>query len=216
VPQPLHNGVQVTLEGIPLDFRIFDPNGQAFTRDEVTLADLKKFRDLRGTPTGRWTYTLSGQSRLYVPLPALNETVTDPKGAINLSLLETVVSSSAPPLVARRKLDGSRLQATFDLNRVGTFLAAIIPSHASDPWHGSMRLLDPDGVGIASTASRELRCPIPLSALGKSRDAAGNPRPWTLEVSPQGGASLATSSSPRPFSAKDALAPPSCRSVSRS
>jgi len=186
-PQPLHNGVQVTVEGIPLDFRIYDPSGQLFTRDEVTLADLEKFRDLRGTPTGQWRYTLSGRSRLYVLVAAFNESVTDPRGVINLSLSETVASASAPPLVARAMLDGSRFSASFDLNRVGTFIATIVPSHGSDPWHGSMRLLDPDGVTVGSTTSRELRCPIPLSALGKSRDAAGNPRPWTLQVSPQGG-----------------------------
>src|SRR5262249_9698800 len=31
---PPHSGVQVNDEGIPLDLRIFDPNGQLFTRDE--------------------------------------------------------------------------------------------------------------------------------------------------------------------------------------
>jgi phospholipase C len=186
-PQPLHGGVQVTEEGIPLDLRLFDPDGRAFTRDEVTLADLKKFRDLRGSPRGRWRYTLSGQSRIYKPVAALNETVGEPKGAINLGLLETVASSSAPPLVARTKLDGSRLRATFDLNRVGSFVATLFASGPSVPWRGSMRLLDPDGGVVGRSTSRQLRCPIPLSALGKSRDGAGNPRLWTLEVSPQGG-----------------------------
>lgn len=186
-PQPLHNGVQVTSEGIPLDLRIYDPSGKLFTRDEVTLADLVKFRDLHGRPSGQWRYTLTGRSRLYVPSSALHESVTDPKGAINLSVRETVASSSAPPLVARARLDGSRFSAQFDLYRVGTFIATIVPSHPSDPWHGSMRLIDPDGVRVGSTTSRELRCPIPLLALGKSRDAAGKPRPWTLEVSVSGG-----------------------------
>jgi phospholipase C len=185
--RPPHGGVDVTLEPIPLELRLFDPNGQEFTRDDVTLSDLQRFRDLRGTPIGLWTYTLTGRSRLYVSSVAFNETVSDPKGVINLGLLETVASASALPLVARTRLDGGRLAATFDLNRVGTFLATITPSNTFDPWHGSMRLIDPDGTRVASTTSRELRCPIPLSALGKSRDVAGNPRLWTLEVSPQGG-----------------------------
>ena len=39
-----------------------------------------------------------------------------------------------------------------------------------------MRLIDPDGGIVGRTAKEVLRCPIPLSVLGKSRDAAGNPR----------------------------------------
>ena len=187
IPQPLHGGVQVTEEGIPLQFRIFDPDGHEFTRDEVTLTDLQKFRDLRGTPRGRWSYTLSGVSHIYVLIEELNETVSDPKGIIDLSLIETVPSASAPPLVGKTRLDGSRLERTFDLNRVGTFVASIVSTSPSDRWNGSMRLLDPEGAVVGKTTSRTLRCDIPLSALGKSRDASGNPRLWTLEVSPHGG-----------------------------
>ena len=177
----------VNEEGFPLDLRIFDPNGQLFTRDEVTLADLQKFRDLRGSPHGQWRYTLTGQSRVYTPSAAIHETVTDPKGVINLALLETVPSTSAAPLVPRTHLDGARLRKTFDLNRVGNFVATIFSSNPLDPWRGSMQLLDPDGVRVASSTSRQLRTPIALSALGKSRDADGKPRLWTLEISPQGG-----------------------------
>lgn len=183
---PLHNGVQVDEDPIPLDVRIFDPDGELFRADEVTLADLRRFRDLRGTPRGRWSYTLAGRSRVYTPAAPLNETVTEPKGAINFSVVETVPSASAPPLVARTRLGGAPQRLTFDLNRVGVFLATI-SGGTPFPWSGSMQLLDPDGQRVAGTNGRTLRCPIRLSMLGKSRDGDGNPRPWTLEVSPAGG-----------------------------
>lgn len=187
IPQLPHNGVQVTEEAILLQFRIYDPRGHEFTNDEVTLADLQKFRDLRGVPEGRWSYSVSGISRMYVVLDAINETVTDPKGLIDVSLVETVPSASAAPLLGRTKLGGSRLEATFDLNRVGTFVASILQSSPSDTWNGSMRLVDPDGSEVGSSISGQLQCEIQLSALGKSRDVSGNPRLWTLEVSPHGG-----------------------------
>jgi phospholipase C len=187
VPQPLHNGVQVVRERIPLEVRLFDPDGEEFTRDEVTLEDLRKFRDLRGTPRGHWLCTVSGRSRTYRPSAAIHEAVSDPQGIIDLTLHETVRSESAPPLVGNAPLDGSRQEFRFDLLRVGTFVARVLQSSPSDQWNGSMRLLDPDGAQVASTTSKELTCEIAPSHLGKSRDAAGSARVWTLQVAPQGG-----------------------------
>lgn len=184
-PRPLHNGVEVTVEAIPLDVRLYDPNGQLFTRDDVTLADLKKYRDLRGSPRGDWSYTISGQSRTYTPLEATNEAVTDPRGVIDLSVLETVPSTSAAPLIPRTQLLLPVQRFTFDLNRVGQFVANVVssgPFGLAFTGHLGIRLLDPDGVQVAASTSRTMRCPIALSHLGKSRDAAGHPRLWTLEV----------------------------------
>lgn len=182
VPQPLHNGVQVTVEGIALTLRVLDPNGQLFTANEITLADLKKFRNTRGS-SRPWSFTLSGSSRTYRPVAALNETVTDPKGSLLLGLTETVASSSAAPLVPRTRLSLAPFRTTFDLNRVGDFVANVVNGTLSfGNWRGTMRLLDPNGAEFARSGQGHLRCPIPLSALGRSRDATGNPRPWTLEV----------------------------------
>lgn len=189
-PRPLHNGVRVTVEGIPSVFQIFDPSGALFTRDEITLGDLKQFRDLRGTPRGRWRYTLVGRSRVYTLSPSLNESVGDPQGSINLALVETVPSSSASPLVPRSRVSGAPFRATFDLYRVGTFRATVSSAQPFGRWRGEIRLLDPDGVVIASSTSARLSCPIPLALLGRSRDAAGNPRQWTLEVVSRDGALL--------------------------
>lgn len=186
-PTPLHSGVNVVTESIPVTLVIFTPDGAQFAKDEVTLADLRKYRDLRGTPVGQWQFTLSGRSKNYVLSDALNEAVYDPTGVIELSVHETVASESAAPLVSNAALDGSRQDFTFDLHRVGEFVATIGQSSPTDPWHGSMSLFDPDGTRVRGTAKKELRCNIALAALGKSRDAQGAPRPWRLQVSPQGG-----------------------------
>lgn len=186
---PPHNGVNARQEPLSLTLQIFDPSGARFTRNEVTLADLEKFRDLRGAPFGRWRFELSGHSRVYTPLEALRESVTPLPGVINLGLLETVASSSAPPLVEKTRLVGDPFRAQFDLNRVGTFVAHVTTAPAFVNWRGAMRLLDPDGVTVASSnGSSQLRCEIPLALLGRSRDAEGRPRPWTLEATPQGSA----------------------------
>lgn len=182
VPHPLHNGVQVTVEAIPLELRIMDPNGQLFTRNEITLADLKKFRTVRGA-SRPWSFTLIGTSRTYQPLAALNESVTEPKGALNLGLTETVVSASAPPLVSPKDVESGIMRLTFDLYRVGNFVATVVRrDFLSLAWRGSMRLLDPNGAEFALSNNDRLRCAIPLSVLGRSRDAAGKSRLWTLEV----------------------------------
>ena len=190
VTHPLHNGVQVNDEGLTYDLRIYDPRGNLFTRPEITLADLKKFRDLRGVPQGRWRYTLLCLSKTYQLIDAFNETVSEQPGWISLALRETVPSSSAAPLVPRTRVDQPLQRFTFDLNRVGDFVAVNFASGLFTAWQGTMRLIDPDGHEVASTSSRQLRCPIPLAALGKSRDSAGRPRLWTLEVTARGGISL--------------------------
>ncbi len=184
IPHPLHNGVQVTEEGITLDLRIIDPDGHLFTRDEVTVADLQQFRTVRGA-SRPWSFTLAGRSRLYQPSPALNETVTQPTGLLHIGLTDTVASASAAPLVPRTRLDLGPLRASFDLYRVGDFVANVVGANVlTQPWAGSLRLLDPDGAEFAHATGRHLRCLIPLSVLGRSRDAGGQPRPWTLEVTP--------------------------------
>jgi phospholipase C len=176
-------GLQTIVEGIPLDLRIFTPFGEPFTAAEVTLADLRRFRDLRGRPQGKWTYTITGHRR-YTLLMEAHETVSNPKGAIAMSVLETVPTESAPPLVFSTRLDGSRQTFTFDLYRVGTFVAEIA---GGDHWKGGMRLMDPDGNVMGRTFETMLRVDIPLSALGRSRDRDRRPRLWTLHVSANGG-----------------------------
>src|SRR6185295_4342875 len=184
-PRPLHNGVQVFTEGIPCDLTIFTPDGQPFTNAEVTLEDLQRYRDLRGTPQGQWKYSLSGRSRNYTLTPVLHEAVYDPRGSIQLTVVETVHSASAPMLIDA-PLDSRQQTFQFDLFRVGTFVAELRQTTLFGVWDGSMVLRDPDGVQVAGP-SKTLRFEVGLRTLAKSRDAEGRPRMWTLEVSSHGG-----------------------------
>src|SRR4051794_998508 len=54
---PLHGGFHVVDKIIPLSLRLFTPDGGEFTATEITLADLRKFRDPHGTPSGPWSYS---------------------------------------------------------------------------------------------------------------------------------------------------------------
>src|SRR5262245_8039529 len=47
---------------LTLTLEIRTPDGQPFTADHVTLDDLHRFRDLRGTSHGVWTFHLHGKS----------------------------------------------------------------------------------------------------------------------------------------------------------
>jgi hypothetical protein len=169
---------------IPLELSIFDPDGAEFISEEITLADMRKYRDPRGTPVGAWSYTLSGQGPAFTPREHAHYLV---KGVFELGLDETVPSASAPPLLYNTALGPGRHKFQFDLFREGTFIADVKPSSLNHTWHGSMRLLDPDYTQVAATGSKQLRYQVDLAALGKSRDGAGLPRYWTLEVAAQGG-----------------------------
>ncbi|HMQ16819.1 MAG TPA: hypothetical protein PKC49_12680, partial [Phycisphaerae bacterium] len=59
---PLHGGFHTVQKVIPLTLRLFTPDGREFTATEITHADLRKFRDARGAPSGPWRLKLSGES----------------------------------------------------------------------------------------------------------------------------------------------------------
>ncbi|HEX3248346.1 MAG TPA: alkaline phosphatase family protein [Pyrinomonadaceae bacterium] len=186
---PLHGGFETVDRPMSLTLRIFTPDGQEFTGNKITLADLRKFRDLRGLPSGRWSYKLTGESE-HVGLEDEDEFILDggdPKGSLFISLNETVASESAPPLIKNVAIAATLQSFQFDLFRVGEFVAEISQAQIGAPWNGSMRLLDPDSVVVASTTGRQLKFTVNLPTLNKSRDAEGKVRKWTLEVSPHGG-----------------------------
>lgn len=178
-PRPVVNEdhLQVTLT-------IFTPDAKVFTAEEITLADLRRFRDARGVPFGEWSYTLGGMSRRYRLNDAIFESVSPEPGSLELRVVERVASESAPPLLTNTVLDGSRQTFRFDLFRIGRFVAEITTGAA---WKGTTRLLDPDGVQVAGTSAKTLEYQVDLVAIGKSRDRDGRPREWSLQVSPQGG-----------------------------
>jgi phospholipase C len=138
-----------------------------------------------GILQGPWSYSLTGESEHFIVDE--DSKIINPKGTVGLGVTETVASESAPPLVNNVPIIPTRLSLQFDLFRVGMFVAQISQLLIGAQWRGSMRLIDPDGAAVARTTGRELTFAVGLPTLNKSRDAAGNVRKWTLEVSPQGG-----------------------------
>lgn len=187
---PLHGGFVTVTKNILIKQQIFTPDGREFTATEITLADLRKFRDPRGKPSGPWSYSLTGESQ-HVSVNDedfdLDADIDNAKGTFGLSVIETVASESAPPLVNNVAVIPTPQSFQFDLYRVGTFVAKISQPQLGAQWKGSMRLIDPDGVAVAGTAGQKLTFAVGLPTLNKSRDAAGKVRKWTLEVRPQGG-----------------------------
>ncbi|HMQ16193.1 MAG TPA: alkaline phosphatase family protein, partial [Phycisphaerae bacterium] len=121
-----------------------------------------------------------------------SSSITNAKGRVRVSLVETVQPQSAPPLVANERVTRGGRTLEFDLFRVGAFTAEVSQLALGTPWRGSMRLIDPDGVAVARTTGRRLSFDVGLVTLAKSRDAAGGVRRWKLEVVPQGGLVLGT------------------------
>jgi phospholipase C len=167
---------------LPLKLSIFTPDGQPFTASQVTLADLQRFRDPRGLRHGLWRWTIEGQSEPLEEAPKEFKVLTG-RGRLAISIVETVSSKSAPPLVADTLDARTARRYSFDLFRVGTFIASARLLGPLSPGNAvrELRLIDPDGQRVASGRG-SLRFDVGLPTLALSRDAQGRPRPWTLEV----------------------------------
>ena len=178
-----HTHTQV--QTLPLTVKIKTPDGQLFIADHVTLDDLRKYRDLRGSSQGSWSYTVDGQSR---PIPVgLSEGHVEPvDGFLGIAIEETVTSQSAAPLVSDRLGAHDQRRYMLDLYRVGTFVATAKPDSflASLTAARTIKLFDPDGAEVATSDNGSLTFPVPLEVLEKSRDAHGDVRLWSLEVFP--------------------------------
>ena len=169
-------------EKLHLTLEIRTPDGQLFTADHVTLDDLRRFRDLRGTSQGTWTFQLHGEKDVPViedtpPKDGDSRHVRGGKGFVRIALEETVGSKSAPPLVADRLKASETRRYNFDLFRVGHLVAGAMSSRTRK----QLTLRDPDGA-IVVTGDGALRFPVTLQTLDKSRDPDGNPRLWSLEA----------------------------------
>src|SRR5262245_54673204 len=67
---PRGRGRWETVERIlPARLTIFTPDGQPFSADHVTQADLERFRDPRGIPHGLWSYSVEGESEALEETP---------------------------------------------------------------------------------------------------------------------------------------------------
>ena len=173
-----------------LTLTIRTPDGKPFTRDHVTLDDIRRFRDLRGTSLLDWTFEASGKTGPIIvdeERVEHGDRVRSGEASVRIGLVETVPSQSARPLVSATVPASERRRYEFDLFRVGTFTASARRSRS--PLGGgppslaqrALRLIDPDGVTVAR-GERTLTFAVTVATLGRSRDAAGRPRKWALEV----------------------------------
>ncbi|MGH8544305.1 MAG: alkaline phosphatase family protein [Gammaproteobacteria bacterium] len=167
---------------IPCQVEVRTPDGNLFTGDHVTLNDIRRFRDLRGVSRGTWTLKVSGESDP-VATDDGDTRLLAGDASVNVTVVEAITSKSAPPLVNESLTASQHRQFAFDLWRVGTFTATATSGGLfTQRW--ALKLREPDGKVVAESATGRLDFPVTLRTLDQSRDAEGDPRPWSLEVMP--------------------------------
>ena len=162
---------------ITLPLVIRDPHGAVVANGtQITLADLAKFRDLRGS-LPKWKYSVNWTSSDY-EAASKPTVVQDPTASgMSAEIAETVPFSSPGPLVDNEPFEKQLFQ--FDLYRVGA-LVVTVPN-----FKGTVQLIDPDGmVQRSSTLGvlTSMQVPITLRHLAKSRTANGAVRKWSVKV----------------------------------
>ena len=167
---------------LPLSIKLYSPDGLEFAARYVTLDDLNRFRDLRGTSQGSWRLEVFGDSG---PIPISRKDglfVSAGKATVNALLDEPIPSQSAGPLVEAVITEVGTQVFPFDLFRVGQFTANVQSKSGVTPWEGTLRLTAPDGTTAASSQNNRLDFPVALRTIDQSRDPAGQVRPWSLQV----------------------------------
>lgn len=102
---------------LSLTTTIRTPDGTPFEAEEVTLADLQRYRNLRGVPRGPWTYSVVGESEPVVTDGGVSLVPSD--AHVRIRLHEVVHSSSAPPLVETTVPEDEGASLPLDLFHVG-------------------------------------------------------------------------------------------------
>lgn len=166
---------QTQMHPLNLAMELRTPDGQPFTRDDITMGDIRRFRDQRGSTQGDWTFSVRGSAGPFATGDGEFQYIAGP-GQILFEVEEVVTSKSAPPVVDEfwAGIQAGTEHYKFDLFSVGTFIA-------NAGGVGQFTLRDPDGVTVA-TGNHSLFYDVTLQTLGKSRDAAGKARKWTLSV----------------------------------
>jgi hypothetical protein len=108
--------------------------------------------------------------------------ITAGQATVSVSLDEPVPSESAGPLVEGTVTKAGAQVFSFDLFRVGQFTANVQSKSGVTPWEGKLQQRSPDGTVVASSQSNRLDFPVTLRTIDQSRDAAGQVRPWSLEI----------------------------------
>lgn len=169
---------------IPFVYTLFDPSGSPFLGDTITPGLLDKFRDNRGILGAKWMLRLHPAPAAVVASPRF---VSVQPGSVQVAVEEPLVSESAPPAIAARRIlrtgDAETLQ--LDLYRKGELRVRSWEDlgQTEKPTRGLwFTLFDPDGVARTTGRDSGVEFTINDHELGKCRDRQGRPRMWSLKV----------------------------------
>lgn len=194
-PTPPKGSSRTTNKIIPLTFKIFTPDGLEFSGSEITRADLVKHRNLRGAPSGPWSFKVTGESERTRINEDEGSSIFNAQGKMGIRVIETVPNESAPRLIDNKPITAASQSFSFDLFRVGTFVAEIAQPVLGAAWRGTMTLFDHRGAQVASTRGRKLSFEVGLAQLRPPRSGGGGfsliPK-WKLEIRPRGGTTFGT------------------------
>jgi phospholipase C len=164
-------------------YTLLDPDGNPFNRNEITLADLDRYRDLRGF-TAVWTLAIPPSSFPNTDFSFISGPLT-----ASLKIHERLASSSAPELVNETGVLTQAREFEFDLYHIGVlrvtarrsvFGLRVLPALLGNPV--SLSLITPDGHTLASSNNGNLSLNIEPTLLRLSRGPNGKPLAWKLRV----------------------------------
>src|SRR5689334_7236638 len=181
-PQPVPPGGDkgFTLSPFNFDSVLLDPDGLPFVKGSVTMADLNKYRDLRGF-VRPWTLRIK---ELNQPPDAVRH-IVGPQ-IVSLEVHETIATSSAAPLVdVHTAMSNGQREFEFDLYRVGRLIAKVtkdVTFPFESPTRIRVTLFRPDGSIMAKDDDGNIGKIITLLDLQQSRGPDGAVRKWKLRV----------------------------------
>ena len=181
-PQPVPPGGDkgFTLSPFNFDSVLLDPDGLPFVKGSVTMADLNKYRDLRGF-VRPWTLRIK---ELNQPPDAVRH-IVGPQ-IVSLEVHETIATSSAAPLVdVHTVMSNGQREFEFDLYRVGRLIAKVtkdVTFPFESPTRIRVTLFRPDGSIMAKDDDGNIGKIITLLDLQQSRGPDGAVRKWKLRV----------------------------------
>ncbi len=163
------------------NWELYDPDGNRFTKNTITMADLDRYRDLRGF-IPEWTLVIPAAT---VPLTAQQSIINHTQIA-TLKVHEILALSSAPPLINASAIVSPKREYSFDLYRLGRLDVRVTAATTGlfsinlPVTDVNISLIAPDGRIVASGPIGQLSVKITMKELSLSRGPDGVIRKWKL------------------------------------
>lgn len=169
-------------QAVNLETELIAPDGIPFTRSNITLADLDKYRDLRGF-VKPWKLKVKSHS----VSPIIDYGDNKPLGAIlavaakfELHVLENITTSSAAAVLSISRNDNRTTISTASAHKIDLYRLGELRITAFPPPGITISLIRPDGTIMAAGINGILTVGIDQSDVKWSRDSAGKKILWTL------------------------------------